>query len=44
MRTAIQVQLRVARVAPMDVLNAKDGTDYPMNEEELKWHADLFSI
>lgn len=44
MRTAIQVQLRVARVPPMEVLNAKDGTDYPLNEEELEWHADLFAI
>ncbi len=44
MRTAIQVQLRVARVPPMDVLNAKDGFDYPLNEEELQWHADLFAI
>lgn len=44
MRTAIQVQLRVARVSPMEVLNAKDGTDYPLSEEELKWHADLFTV
>lgn len=44
MRTAIQVQLRVARVPPMDVLNAKDGTDYPLTEEELAWHADLFAV
>ena len=44
MRTAIQVQLRVAHVPPMDVLNAKDGTDYPLTEEELEWHADLFAI
>ena len=44
MRTAIQVQLRVARVPPMDVLNAKDGTDYPLTEEELAWHDDLFAV
>ena len=44
MRTAIQVQLRVARVPPTEILNAKDGTDYPLSEEELKWHADLFSV
>lgn len=44
MRTAIQVQLRVARVSPMEVLNAKDGTDYPLNEEELQWHADMFAV
>ena len=43
MRTAIQVQLSVARVPPMDVLNAKDGTDYPMTAEELQWHADMFT-
>ena len=43
MRTAIQVQLKVARVPPMEVLNAKDGTDYPLSEEELQWHADLFA-
>ena len=44
MRTAIQVQLRVARVPPMDVLNAKDGTDYPLTVEELEWHAELFAV
>ena len=43
MRTAMQVQLKVARVPPMDVLNAKDGTDYPMTAEELQWHADMFT-
>jgi uncharacterized protein (DUF2336 family) len=43
MRTAMQVQLKVARVPPMDVLNAKDGTDYPMTPEELQWHADMFT-
>ena len=44
MRTAIQVQLRIARVPPMDVLNAKDGTDYPLTADELQWHADMFAI
>ncbi len=43
MRTAMQVQLKVARVPPVDVLNAKDGTDYPMTPEELQWHADMFT-
>lgn len=42
-RTAMQVQLRVAWVPPMDVLNAKDDTDYPMTPEELQWHADMFT-
>ena len=43
-RPAIQVQLRIARVPPMDVLNAKDGTDYPLSDEELKWHAEMFAV
>ena len=43
MRTAIQIQLRLGNVAPKSVLNAKDGTDYPLTEEELHWHADLFA-
>ena len=43
MRTAIQVQLRVARVPPTEVLNAKDGTDYPLSDDELQWHADMFT-
>ena len=43
MRTAMQVQLRVARVPPTELLNAKDGTDYPMTAEELQWHVDLFA-
>ncbi|MFQ5785507.1 MAG: DUF2336 domain-containing protein [Alphaproteobacteria bacterium] len=42
MRTAIQIQLRVAKIAPRAVLNAKDGIDYPLDEEELRWHVDLF--
>ncbi len=40
---AIQVQLKIARVPPMDVLNAKEGTDYPLTPEELQWCADMFS-
>ena len=39
----MQVQLRVARVPPTELLNAKDGTDYPMTAEELQWHVDLFA-
>ncbi len=42
MRTAIQIQLRAARIAPTEVMNAKDGIDYPLTDEELQWHVDLF--
>ena len=43
MRTAIQIQLRLGNVAPKAVLNAKDGTDYPLAPEELKLHVELFA-
>ncbi len=42
MRTAIQIQLRVAKIPPTAVMNAKDGVDYPLSEDELRWHVDLF--
>ncbi len=35
MRTAIQVQSRVARIPPKKLLNARHGTDYPMAPEEM---------
>lgn len=43
MRTAIQIQLRIAKIPPSEVMNAKDGVDFPLTPEELKWHVDLFS-
>lgn len=36
MRTAMQLQLRIARVRPQSMLNARNGIDYPMTEAELK--------
>ncbi len=35
MRTAMQLQLRIAHVRPQSVLNARDGIDYPLDEAEL---------
>lgn len=43
MRTAIQIQLRVAKIPPSTVMNAKDGVDFPLTPDELQWHVDLFS-
>lgn len=36
MRTAILVQRHVARIAPQAILNARNGTDYPLNARELQ--------
>lgn len=36
MRTAMQLQLRIARVRPQSILNARNGVDYPLSEAELE--------
>jgi uncharacterized protein (DUF2336 family) len=43
MRDAIQVQLRLAGVSPQSALYARDGTDYPLSEEDLQWQLEFFS-
>jgi hypothetical protein len=35
MRFAIKLQTRLARVTPAEVLNAKDGKDYPLPVDEM---------
>ena len=41
MRTSIQLQLRGAKIPTTELLNAKNGVDYPLDEEELKWQFEL---
>lgn len=43
MRTAMQLQLRLALIAPRAVLNARHGVDYPLGPEEMGWQIDYFS-
>jgi uncharacterized protein (DUF2336 family) len=43
MRTAVQLQLRLARVPPVKVLQARDGIDYPLSEDEMRWQIEFFS-
>jgi uncharacterized protein (DUF2336 family) len=42
MRTAVQLQLRLARVPPPKVLQARAGTDYPLSENEMRWQIEFF--
>lgn len=44
MRFCRQVQLRLAGIPPTGVLNAKDGTHYPMNDAEMKWQLEFFGL
>ncbi|MEX2648296.1 MAG: DUF2336 domain-containing protein [Alphaproteobacteria bacterium] len=43
MRSAVQIQLRLARIAPDRLLNARDGVDYPIPPEELDAHFRLIA-
>jgi uncharacterized protein (DUF2336 family) len=44
MRFCRQIQLRLAQIPPSGVINARSGTDYPMNEAELKWQLEFFGV
>jgi uncharacterized protein (DUF2336 family) len=42
MRQALQLQLKIAGIAPHQVLNPRGGTDYPLTEREMDWQLELF--
>ena len=44
MRLARQVQMRLAQVPPKDVLNARDGSHYPLSERDMIWQLEFFGI
>lgn len=44
MRFARQVQLRLAQIPPKTALNARDGTHYPMTDEEMRWQLEFFGV
>lgn len=44
MRFALTLQRDVVHVNPAELMYARDGTDYPMTEGELKWQLDFHGI
>lgn len=44
MRFARQAQLRLAQIPPKSTLNARDGVDFPLSEEEMRWQLEFFGI
>lgn len=44
MRFARQVQLRIAQIPPKTALNARDGTHYPMTDDEMRWQLEFFGV
>ncbi|HSR55042.1 MAG TPA: DUF2336 domain-containing protein [Alphaproteobacteria bacterium] len=43
MRFAIKLQARLANVTPREILQAKDGIDYPMSEDDMAWQLDFYA-
>ncbi len=41
MRFALEVQKRISRIPPSGLLNARDGHDYPLSEDEMSFQLDL---
>jgi uncharacterized protein (DUF2336 family) len=44
MRTAFAIQRFVLRLKASELLPARAGIDFPMNEDEMRWHLDYFGI
>ncbi|MEM9121969.1 MAG: DUF2336 domain-containing protein [Pseudomonadota bacterium] len=42
MRNALPLQSGIAKLKPSDILQARDGVDYPMTEDEMTWHLTYF--
>jgi uncharacterized protein (DUF2336 family) len=43
MRTAMRLQSGLARIPPREVINARDGVDYPLTPDEMEWHLEYFA-
>ena len=43
MRTAMSMQRHLAHIPPHAIVNAKEGVDYPLTEDEMGWYIDYFS-
>lgn len=44
MRTALMLQKDVSYIAPKELIYPKDGTDYPLSEEDLTWQLEFLGI
>ena len=44
MRMAFELQKTVGEVQPKEMIYPKDGSDYPLSEEEIKWQLDFFGF
>jgi hypothetical protein len=43
MKMAVQIQQRLARIAPSDTILPVMETEYPMGDEEMKWQLEFYT-
>ncbi len=43
MRFAVKLQARFGNVASSEILQPRDGFDYPMSEEDMTWQLDFYA-
>ncbi|GJL85105.1 MAG: hypothetical protein DHS20C02_08800 [Micavibrio sp.] len=44
MRMALQLQKEIGHIQPKDLLYPKDGTDYPLSEDDLNWQLEFLGL
>lgn len=44
MRMALQLQKEMGKVPPKELIYPREGTDYPLDEEELAWQVDFLEL
>ncbi len=44
MRMALRLQKDIGHIQPKDLLYPKDGTDYPMSEDDLNWQLEFLGL
>lgn len=42
MRFAMRLQVQMGGITPQNVLNAQNGTDFPLSSEQMEWQLDFF--
>jgi uncharacterized protein (DUF2336 family) len=43
MRTAMRLQSGLAHIPPREMVNARDGVDFPLTPDEMEWHLEYFA-
>ncbi|MCD8520435.1 MAG: hypothetical protein LRY57_03995, partial [Alphaproteobacteria bacterium] len=44
MRMALQLQKEMGYVRPQELIYPRDGTDYPLTDEEILWQLDFMGL